>query len=128
MHGQEGLLLRRLDGHKAHAGAGHGLTDGLRVGAIVLVGLDVWLDELRRDQAHRVAEALQLARPKVRTRAGLQADQAGRQRGEELGHLSAAQRLAEDDAPGLVNAVHVKDVLGQIDANGDSLHGGRSCL
>ena len=34
------------------------VADGLRVGAIVLVGFDVGLDELRRDQAHRVAKAL----------------------------------------------------------------------
>ncbi|MFT3777133.1 MAG: hypothetical protein QM772_02455 [Ottowia sp.] len=29
---------------------------------------------------------------------------------------------------GLIDAVHVKNVLRQIDANGGSLHGGRSCL
>ncbi|MNC96100.1 hypothetical protein D3C83_133830 [compost metagenome] len=46
------LLLNRLDGDEAHAGAAHCLTDCFGIVGVILVALDVWFDELRRDQSH----------------------------------------------------------------------------
>ena len=87
-HGR-GLLLDRLDRDEAHGRPDHGLADRLGVGGVVLVRLDEGLHVLGRDQPDLVAEGLQLPRPVVRARAGLDADQARRQPGEERGDLAA---------------------------------------
>src|SRR3712207_7309860 len=54
-------------------------TTLFRSGRVVLASLHVGLDVLRRHQPHLMPEGPQLARPEVRGRAGLDADQAGRQ-------------------------------------------------
>ena len=43
---QHRLLLNILDRHEAHVRPTDSLADGLGVGCIILVGLDVWFDEL----------------------------------------------------------------------------------
>jgi len=58
-----------------------------RIGGIVLVGLDVVLDELRRHQPHGMTHRHELARPVVGAAARLDADDARRQIDEERGHL-----------------------------------------
>jgi hypothetical protein len=50
--------------------------------------------------------------------AGLKPDKAGRQRSEEFQQLVSPDRLGHDNAPHRVNAVDLKNVLGQIEANG----------
>lgn len=127
VQGQHALLLDILDRHKAHARARDGFTDGLGIGRIVFVGLDVGLDELWRHQAHGVAHALELAGPVVGTAAGLHANQAGGQIDKETRHLLALERFVEHGLAMLINAVDLKHILGQVDANGCNLHGGRSC-
>jgi hypothetical protein len=72
-----------------HARPDHGLADRLGVGGVGLVRLDEGLHVLGRDQPDLVAEGLQLPRPVVRARAGLDANQARRQPGEERGDLAA---------------------------------------
>jgi hypothetical protein len=72
-----------------HGRPDHGLADRLGVGGVVLVRLDEGLHVLGRDQPDLVAEGLQLPRPVVRARAGLDANQARRQPGEERGDLAA---------------------------------------
>jgi hypothetical protein len=48
------LLLNILDRHESHMRSINRLADRLGIGCVVLVGLDVGLDELRRNQPHRV--------------------------------------------------------------------------
>jgi hypothetical protein len=70
-----------------------------------------------------VAELGKLARPVVSTRARFHADQARRQRGNQL-----QQRVASDVGAhqsrlaAFIDAVHGKDVLGEIDSDGDNGH------
>jgi hypothetical protein len=56
--------------------------------------------------------------------ARLHADQAGLELAEKRDHLAAAQRLAQNDISPFINAVNLKDVLGQIQPNGGNLHDG----
>jgi hypothetical protein len=91
------LLLGRLDLHKTHRGAANRLADRLGVGRIVLVALDVSLHVLRRHQTNLMTELRQLTRSVVRRGTGLHADQAWRQRFEELHHLAAAELPPDDD-------------------------------
>jgi hypothetical protein len=124
VHQQRRLLLGRLDRHEPHRRPLHRLADRFRIGRIVLVALDVCLDVLRRHQAHRVADRLQLPRPVVRRRARLQTDQTARQPSEERKHLAAPQPLAHNRRPARIDAVDLKNVLRQIQPNRRNLvHG-----
>src|SRR5262249_38912071 len=66
MEHQAALLLPRLGRHEPHVWPGDRLADGLSVGGIVLLSLDVRLDVGRRHQAHRMTTSLQFARPVMR--------------------------------------------------------------
>ena len=113
------LLLHR---HEAHPGPGDGLADRFRIRGVVLVGLHVGPDVLRRHQPHLVTELPQLPRPVMGGGTGLQADQAGRQVGEELEHLLARQPAPEHRPTLGVGAVHLEQVLGEVEADrGDLL-------
>jgi len=57
------LLVFALDRDEAHAGPLHGFAAGLGIGGVVLVGLDVGPNVVRRHQPRIVAECLQPARP-----------------------------------------------------------------
>src|SRR5450631_4770796 len=83
------LLFGRLDLHEAHGRTPHRLADSLGIGGIVLVALEVGLHVLRRHQTHLVAELSQLARPIMRSGAGLHTDKARRQSREKSYHLAA---------------------------------------
>ncbi len=87
---QHRLLLNILDRHKAHVRSTNSLADGLGVGCIILVGLDVGLNELGCHQAYGVAHCLKLACPVMRAAAGLHAEQTRRQVDEECRHLVPA--------------------------------------
>ena len=65
-----------------------------------------------------MAKLDQLARPMMRRPAGLKPDKARRQRSEKLQQLVAPDRLGDHNAPRSINAVNLKDVLGQIEPNG----------
>jgi hypothetical protein len=71
-----------------------------------------------------MAERRQLARPEMGRGAGLHADQAGRQTGEEGDHPAAAETSPEDDVTYRIDAMHLEDMLGQIEADGRKLHRG----
>lgn len=90
MHGQDGLLLHILDRDKAHVRSGDRFADGGGIRHIVLIGLDVGLNELRRHQLDGVTEAFKFTCDVVRTPTGLHTDQTARKLGEELGHLYPA--------------------------------------
>src|SRR5258707_10921900 len=66
MEHQAALLLERLGRHEPHVCPGDRLADGLSVGSIVLVSLDVGLHIRRRHQAHRMTKSLQFTRPMMR--------------------------------------------------------------
>jgi hypothetical protein len=53
---------------------------------------------------------------------GLHADQTGRQRREELHHLTAAKLLPRDDLLGRVDAVDLEHVLGDIQTDRGNVH------
>jgi hypothetical protein len=87
----------------------HGLAARLGGGGVVLVALDVRLDVLRRHQAGVVAEPDQLAGPVMRA-AGLEADPAARQVGEEDQHIAARQPLAQHHPVARIDAMHLEHV------------------
>lgn len=101
--------------------------DGGCVGCIVLAALAreaVGDDELGHHQAHGVTEPSKLAHPMVGAGAGLHADQAGRQRGDEFEQLAARDIGAHQRGLArLIHAVNGENVLCQIDANGYDCHG-----
>src|SRR5512133_2307694 len=95
-----------------------GLADRLRIGHVVLLALDERLHVRRRDQLHRVAELGDLTPPVVGAATGLHGHRAGRQRGQERQKLAAAQLLAKDHRTRAVGPMKLKDVLGEIEADG----------
>src|SRR4051794_18082996 len=65
-----------------------------------------------------------LAAPVVGARTRLHSHRTGRQRGQEREQLAAAQLLAKDHRARAVGPVELKDVLGEIEADGaDLVHG-----
>ena len=122
MQHQTALLLRRFDLHEAHGRPSHRLTDRLGVSGIVLVALDVGLHVLRRHQPHLMTEFRQFTRPIMGRCAGFHANQARRQRLEELQHLAAPKLLANDDLLGHVDPVNLEHVLGDIQTDRGNLH------
>src|SRR5947209_7426416 len=63
MEHQAALLLERLGRNEPHVCPGHRLANGLSVGSIILLPLDVGPYVGRRHQAHRMTKSLQFARP-----------------------------------------------------------------
>jgi hypothetical protein len=61
----------------------------------------------------------------MRCGTGLHADEAGLQAFEKVDDLRAAQSPSNDGLSGGVDAVDLKPVLGEIEADGGNLHGGR---
>jgi len=101
-------------------------TDRFSIRRIMLVGLDVRLDELRRDQLDVVPLRLQLARPVMGAAARFHADQARRQVRKKWGHLIPLELLAEDDLALRIHTVNLEHALCQINANCRNLHGDAS--
>src|SRR5918998_3065885 len=128
MQRQRGLLLDRLDRDKAHGRAGDRLADRLRIASVGLASLHVRLDVGRRHQPNLVTEADQLARPVMARAAGLHADKAGRELAEERDHLRSSQSPPDDHLSRAADRVNLKDVLGQVEADGRDLHRGGSKL
>ena len=108
MQHQTALLLCRFDLYKTHGRASHRLTDRLGVSGIILVALDVGLSH------PSLASAVPGGQASVSRRAGFHANQASRQRLEELHHLAASQLLANDDLLGCVDRMNLKHVLSDI--------------
>jgi hypothetical protein len=65
-----------------------------------------------------MAKLDQLARPVMRRPAGLEPHQATWQRSEKLQQLVAPDRFGDHNAPRSINAMDLKNVLGQIEPNG----------
>ena len=65
-----------------------------------------------------MAKLDQLARPMMRRPASLKPDKARGQRSEKLQQVFTPDRFGDYDAPRRINAMDLKDVLGQIEPNG----------
>jgi hypothetical protein len=71
-----------------------------------------------------MTELDQLARPVMRRAARLDTDQTRRQPGEEWQHPRSTKRLTDNDLAARINAVNMKNVLGQVQADRSNLHDG----
>jgi hypothetical protein len=124
---QDDLLVFFLDRDEAHVRPGDGFADGGGVRRVVLAALAahaVGRDELGRHQLDGVAVLAEQPRPVVRAGAGFHADEAGRQLRHQLQQFVACYLgLDQCGLAVIINAMHGKDVLGQIDSNGDNAHG-----
>jgi hypothetical protein len=107
----------RAHRNEAHRRPRNCLADRRRVRRVVLLPANIGLDIGRRHHARVVAQLDQLARPMMRRTTGLQPDKASGQRSEEGQKLVALDRLIENDLARRIDAVDLKDVLGQINAN-----------
>jgi len=87
--------------------------------------LHEWLDVGRRDEPNLMPHRLQLTRPVMRTAARFHRDQARRLLREEVEQLRPAELPAEHYAAALVSAVRMKNGLGDIQPDCDSLRHGR---
>jgi hypothetical protein len=79
MERQAALLLGRLRRYKTHVRPGHSFADGLGIGRMVLLPLDVGLYVSWRHKAHGMPKGLQLTRPMMRGGACFDTNQAGLQ-------------------------------------------------
>ncbi len=127
MQAKHALLLFALDGHEAHVGPLHRFADGRRVGRIVLAASaaePVRGDELGRHEPHGMTQGLELPGPVMRTRARFHADQARRQRSNQLKQLlTRYPRAHQFGLAGLTDPMHSEYALGQIDLKDNNGHG-----
>ena len=117
-----GLLFSRFYWHETHGWPAGRFTNRLGIVGVVLTALDVWFDELRRNQTHLVPQLDQLARPIMRTATGLHRYQTRFKLAEEIQHLRTFELLAAFDLLMAINAVNLKNLLCQIDANSLKFH------
>src|SRR5467141_2305028 len=123
MEHQAALLLRGLGPHKPLVRPNDRLAYLLRVSGIVLLPLDVRLHVGRRHQPHGMAGRPELARPVVRRGAGLNTNEARRQLLEERPDMPALELAADDHTARRIDAVDLKNRLGNIETNRrDRLH------
>jgi hypothetical protein len=124
---EDDLLVFFLDRDDAHVGAGDGFADGLGVRRVVLAALArqaVGRDEFGCLQPDGVSVLTELSRPVVCAEAGFHADDARRQlRDDWQKMLSRYFWFDQRGLAALLNAVHGKEVLGEIDSDGDNVHG-----
>src|ERR1700722_18758000 len=107
MQRQATLLLWRLGRDEPHVWPGDRLANRLGVSSIVLVPLHIG----RRHQTYGVAKRLELARPMMRRRAGLDTDQARRQLLEEDQHVASLELTTHDHIARRIDAVNLKNRL-----------------
>src|SRR6476659_5202996 len=117
MEHEAALLRGRLGFHEAHARTQDGLADGLGIGGIVLLALEIGLHVGRRHQSNSVAECLQLARPMVGRSASLDPNQARWQLLEEWQNISALQLPANDHFAVRIHPVNLKNRLGDVETD-----------
>ena len=108
--------------NKSHRRPTDRLADGLGVGCIMLVALDVRLYELRRHQLYRVAHVAEPPCPIVGAATTLHADQAGLDAREELHHFPPLERPLDPNFTSLIYTVDLESILCQVDANCRNLH------
>src|ERR1700733_8495745 len=117
MQHQARLLLFRFCWHEPHRRSRHRLTDRGGIIRVILAALEISLHIVRRHQPHRMAEHLKLAAPMMCGRTRLNTNEAWRQGGEKLRHLSAAYPPADHHCAINIHAVDLKDRLRNIKTN-----------
>ena len=122
MQHQNALLLNGLRLREPHVRPRNRFADCFGIGCVVLLGLHIGLHVGRRHEPDPMAQLLDRAGPMMRGRAGLDADQARFEPCEEGLDLRAAELTAEDLLALCIDAVGVKDVLSDIEADCDWLH------
>jgi len=93
-----------------------GLHDGLCIIGVVFVGLEKGFDELRADQLHHVAVSLEDPCPVIGSSARFHHDSTGWQIGQVDSQLKPRQSLSENRLAGTVDAVKLKGVPDNINA------------
>jgi hypothetical protein len=117
------LLFNMLDWYKAHRSTGHRFANCFGISRVMLVGLDVWFNELRCHELDCVSSALQFARPVMGAATCSHADKTRRQVDEENRHLFSFDLFLEHCFAVCIGPVNLKHVLCQIDADCRNLHG-----
>jgi len=110
------LLLHCPEGNEAHVGALDGLTKSFRIVAVILIPLHEGLYILRADDADAVSELLEGSGPVKGTRAGLDRDQAGFRIGHHAQQPFPANATLQCRLALGVDAVQLKDILGQVNS------------
>jgi hypothetical protein len=116
------LLLHRLHGHEVHRRPASGLDDGLRIIAVVLVGLHERRDVLRTDQPHLDTHRLEASVPVVRRATRLHRYHARPQGAHRLQETLARYLGAMQGAAASVRTVKLKHALGQVNAQNVDVH------
>ena len=112
-----------LDWYKAHRRTGTRFANSVRISRVMLVGLDIWLNELRCHQLDCVPLDLQFARLVMSAAACFHAYKTRRQVGEEDRHLFSFYLFLEHRFAVCIDPVNLKHVFCQIDADCRNLHG-----
>jgi hypothetical protein len=115
-------LFGRLGRNKAHRGSADRLADSLCIIPIVFVRFHIRRHKLRAYQAHLVTKLRKQACPVVRTVGSFHPDQARRKIGKKRRHRAPTQGFAYDNVPMNVDAMNLKHVLRQVQANSNDLH------
>jgi len=118
----EGLLVNALDGNGLDPGIADGLEQGVSVGAVGLVAVNVGRDVKRWKQYDVMSELFQLSRPVVRGAAGLHDDGGGLSLGEEAEELGAGEAMIHDGLRGSVGDRDLEDALCEIDGDERMIH------
>jgi hypothetical protein len=119
---ERGLLLRVLDGNKAHGRAGHRFTDAFSIKCITFAAFDIEFHIGRRHEPDLVTEGRQLTRPEVGRGARLHANQSGWRAREDADYLSATHLPADQNLSILIDTVDLKHMLGEIETYCRDLH------
>src|SRR5215217_7677557 len=115
-------LLLTLELDKPHRRPRGSFRDRLCVSIVVLVGLDVGSDILRRHQPHGVAKAGKLVTEMMRAATGLHSYGAGRQTLDEAHDTVAPHPPAQDYPTRLVEPDHAAAVLPKINPQNCDAH------
>src|SRR6266436_1556270 len=111
-------LVISLDRHEAHRRPCDSLSNRLGIDVIAFVRFYVRLHILRRYQSHLVSLFPQCSAKKMRTSAGLHANQPDLYVGSEAQQLCARELLAHHDLAVQVEPDQMKDCLTKINADG----------
>ncbi|OHV63489.1 hypothetical protein LCM4577_32325 [Mesorhizobium sp. LCM 4577] len=128
MQHQNRLLSRCLHGNEAHVRPRHRFPNGFGIGDVIFVAFDVGLYIGRRHQTNRVPKSTDLASPVMRRCTGFNANEARWKFGEILNNLRTAKASPDANLAFLINAMNLKNVLGQIKPDRGNLHCGCSLL
>jgi hypothetical protein len=124
VQGEDGLLVRLLDGDQASPRLLHGGPDSLGVGRIGLVAQHEGTDRAMSQQSNPMSLLLKLASPPVGTAALLHRHLAGWPSREKGQDFIASQLDALDLSGFRIKGMQLENLLGDVHANHILFHGG----